>query len=131
MPFLLFLAIVSFCKHVDTRWEKSICVYSIMFTQRHRMKSVSHLPDPNNSVGDEDKKNNQRLYKGGDRLLSFFKQSQHLDKHAANSCLVRQSYSAHCSLKTFSEVVCFKGGKKVVAGSGHQTGNDCSACRDS
>lgn len=45
------------------------------------MKSVSHLPDTDNSVGDEDKKNDDRLNKGRGCLLSFLKQSQHLDDH--------------------------------------------------
>lgn len=44
-------------------------------------KSVSHLPDPDNSVGNEDKKNNNRLNKGGGCLLSLLKQSQHLYEH--------------------------------------------------
>lgn len=45
------------------------------------MNSISHLPDPNNSIGNEDKKNNNRLYKGGGCFLSLFKQSQHLEEH--------------------------------------------------
>lgn len=45
------------------------------------MKSISHLPDPNNSIGNEDQKNNNRLYKGGGRFFSLFKQSQDLEKH--------------------------------------------------
>lgn len=45
------------------------------------MKRASHLPDTDNSVGDEDKKNDDRFNKGGGRLLPFFKQSQHLDDH--------------------------------------------------
>lgn len=42
---------------------------------------MSHLPDPDNSVGNEDEKNNNRLDKGGGCLLSLLKQSQHLYGH--------------------------------------------------
>lgn len=45
------------------------------------MKSVSYLPDSNNSISNEDKKNNKRLNKGSGCLLSLLKQSQHLDEH--------------------------------------------------
>ena len=45
------------------------------------MKSPSHLPDTNNSIGYEDKKNDNRLNKGGGRLLSFLKQCQRLGEH--------------------------------------------------
>lgn len=51
------------------------------------MKSVSHLPDPDNSVSDEDKKNNNGLNKGGGCLLSLFKQSQHLNEHRVHMIL--------------------------------------------
>lgn len=63
-----------------------MCSY-IHFTQSHGRKSVSHLPDPDHSIGDEDEKNNNRLNKGGGCFLSLLKQSQHLDEHTGHVTL--------------------------------------------
>lgn len=41
----------------------------------------SHLPDSDNSISNEDQKNDNRLNKGSGRLLSLLKQGQHLDDH--------------------------------------------------
>lgn len=80
--FTVFLAIVNLCTSVDTLWKEMllVCTVCTLYTETP-VKSVSHLPDPDDSVGDEDKKNNDRLNKGGGCLLSLLKQSQHLDEH--------------------------------------------------
>lgn len=68
------------------------------------MKSVSHLPDPDNSVGDEDEKNNNRLDKGGGCLLSLLKQSQHLCEQIVDMTLADRHIillMSHGSPKTF------------------------------
>lgn len=70
------------------RGEKILIMCSyIHFTQSHGRKSVSHLPDPDHSIGDEDEKNNNRLNKGGGCFLSLLKQSQHLHEHTGHVTL--------------------------------------------
>lgn len=78
--FMVYLAIVSLCQHLVER-NNIIPVYCMYSLHRDKMKGASHLPDPDNSVGDEDKKNDNGLNKGGGCLLSLLKQSQHLDEH--------------------------------------------------
>lgn len=77
------------CEHLVERNVTHVCVcIQTHFIHKHREKSVSHLPDPDNSVGDEDKKNDNGLHKGGGCLLSFLKQSQHLHEHTGHITLV-------------------------------------------
>lgn len=59
----------------------------IHLTQPHGTKRVSHLPDSDDGVGDEDKENDKRLDVGGGRLLSLLKHGQHLDKHTGRNTL--------------------------------------------
>lgn len=47
--------------------------------------SASHLPDPDDCVGDKDEKNNNGLNKGGGCLVSLLKQSQHLDRQRTHT----------------------------------------------
>lgn len=40
---------------------------------------VTDLPHSNDSISDEDKKNDEGLHEGGDGLLAFLKPGQHLE----------------------------------------------------
>lgn len=44
---------------------------------------VTDLPHSNNGVSDEDKKDDERLHKGGDGLLTLLEPGQHLEVRAA------------------------------------------------
>lgn len=101
------------------------CEYT-NYTMRYRMKSVSHLPDTNNSIGYEDKKNDNRLNKGGGRLLSFLKQCQRLGEHTGHK---RTFYAA--TTQVTQQLTYILSGTaasllKLVGGKGGAAGN----CRE-
>lgn len=63
--------------------RKHGCNWNPVDSRHHHNGSISllfitHLPHSNNSISDEDKKDDEGFHKGGDGLLTFLKPGQHL-----------------------------------------------------
>lgn len=71
------------------------------------MRSVSHLPDADNGVGDKDQEDDDGLHEGGGRFLSFLKQSQHLHEKRTRKDILHDKSSGH--------VVAHDGGRGAAA----------------
>lgn len=84
---------------VTGTWVLSVHTAMDMFYCSGReASSVTDLPHSNDGVCDEDKKDDERLHKGGDGLLALLEPGQHLEVRAAKIKSVAVDLRKHMHL---------------------------------